>query len=84
MPKMVYQDTTRKDYASLRITPTWFGERYVTGNTHIQVAIQLPKNVKPDEALYQDRPFSQKALTKEGVVVYWDFRSRTSYRQRTW
>jgi len=73
MPKMVYQDTTRKDYASLRITPTWFGEQYVTGNTHIQVAIQLPKNVKPDEALHQGLPFTQKALTKEGVVVYWGF-----------
>jgi hypothetical protein len=73
MPKMVYQDTTRKDYASLRITPTWFGDRYVTGNTHIEVAIQLPKGVKPEEALYQDRPFSQKALIKEGAVVYWDF-----------
>jgi hypothetical protein len=75
MPKMVYQDTTRKDYASLRITPTWFDERYVTDNTNIQVAIQLPKGVKPDEVLYQDedRPFNQKALIKEGVVVYWDF-----------
>jgi hypothetical protein len=73
MPKMVYQDTTRKDYASLRITPTWFGEQYVTGNTHIQVAIQLPKNIKPEEVLYQDRPFNQKALTKEGVIVYWQF-----------
>ncbi len=73
MPNMVYQDTTRKDYASFRITPTWFGDQYVQGNTHIQVAIQLPKNVKPDEALYQDRPFSNKALTKEGTVVYWDF-----------
>ena len=73
MPKMVYQDTTRKDYASMRITPTWFGERYVTGNTHIQVAIQLPKGVKPDEVLYQNVPFKQKALIKEGVVVYWEF-----------
>lgn len=73
MPKMVYQDTTRKDYASLRITPTWFGEQYVTGNTYIQVAIQLPKNVKPDEVLYQNVPFKQRALIKEGVVVYWDF-----------
>jgi hypothetical protein len=73
MPKMVYQDTTRKDYASLRITPTWFGEQYVTGNTNIQVAIQLPEGVKPDEVLHQGLPFTQKALTKEGVVVYWGF-----------
>ena len=73
MPKMVYQDTTRKDYASLRITPTWFGERYVTGNTYIQVAIQLPKGIKPDQVLHQGLPFNQKALTKEGVWVYWGF-----------
>ncbi|MGA2799377.1 MAG: hypothetical protein ABSE63_17480, partial [Thermoguttaceae bacterium] len=73
MPKMVYQDTTRKDYASLRIKPTWFGEHNVTGNTNIQVVFQLPKGVKPEEALYQDRPFNQKALSKEGVIVYWQF-----------
>ncbi len=73
MPKMVYQDTTRKDYASLRITPTWFGDQYVTGNTHIQIMILLPKDVKPDQALYQDRPFDKKALTKEGVIVFWQF-----------
>jgi hypothetical protein len=72
-PKMVYQDTTRKDYASLRVTPTWFGDQYVTGNTHIEVAIQLPKGVKPDEALHQDRPFNRKALSKEGAIVYWQF-----------
>ena len=75
MPKMVYQDTTRKDYASMRITPTWFGDQYVTGNTHIQVMILLPKDVKPDEALYQDESqrFNEKALTKDGVMVYWQF-----------
>ena len=73
MPKMVFQDTTRKDYASMRITPTWFGDQYVTGNTHIQIMILLPKDVKPEEVLYQDRPFNQKALTKDGVMVYWQF-----------
>jgi hypothetical protein len=73
MPKMIFQDTTRNDYASLRITPTWFGEQSVTGNTHIQVAIQLPKSVKPDEALFQDLPFTKKAIIKDGTLVYWDF-----------
>jgi hypothetical protein len=73
IPKMIFQDTTRKDYASFRITPTWYGNQNVTGNTHIQVAIQLPENVKPEEALFQDLPFTNKALTKQGVVVYWDF-----------
>jgi hypothetical protein len=77
MPKMVYQDTTRKDYASMRITPTWFPEQYVTGNTHIQIIIQMPKDVKPDQVLYQNGtpPFSQKALTKDGVMAYWQFQA---------
>jgi hypothetical protein len=73
MPKMVYQDTTRKDYTSLRITPTWFGERYVTGNTHIQVAILLPKEVKPQEVLHQGLPFTLKRSIDKGTEIGWDF-----------
>ncbi len=75
MPDMVYQDTTRSDYASLRITPTWFGEQYVQGLTHLLVAIQLPKDVKPDQVLYQNpkAPFSLKAATDEGAIVGWNF-----------
>ncbi len=73
MPEMVYQDTTREDYASLRITPTWFGEKYVRGPTHLQVAIQLPESVKPAEALHQGLKFSTKAAAKQGALVGWDF-----------
>jgi len=73
MPDMVYQDTTRADYASLRITPTWFGEEYVTGNTHIKVAVHLPAGVKPDEALHQGTPFSQKVLFENGTSVVWQW-----------
>ena len=73
MPNMVYQDTTRRDYASLRITPTWFGEQYVRGTTHLQIAIQLPKSVQPDEVLHQGLNFTQKAATQQGALVGWDF-----------
>lgn len=73
MPEMVYQDTTRKDYASLKITPTWFGPQYVQGTTQILVMIQLPKSVQPDEALHQGLNFTQKAATNSGAVVGWDF-----------
>lgn len=76
MPEMVYQDTTNADLASLRITPTWFGSEYVTGTTHIQVQIQLPKSVKPDEALHQGPQFplfTDKVLTKDGTSVVWDW-----------
>ncbi len=73
MPDRVYQDTTRSDYASLRITPTWFGDPYVAGPTHLRVAVQLPESVQPDEALHQGLAFSQKAATDHGTLVGWDF-----------
>lgn len=73
VPNMVYQDTTRNDYASLRITPTWFGGPYVLGTTQLIVAIELPKSVKPDEAIHQGLPFTRKAATDQGAVVGWHF-----------
>ncbi len=73
MPDMVFQDTTRPDYASLRITPTWFGDQYVAGNTHLQIAVQLPEGVQPDEVLHQGLPFTEKAETPNGALVGWDF-----------
>ena len=71
MPDMVFQDTTRADYASLRITPTWFGGQYITGTTELDLAVHLPKSVKPDEALHHGQEFSDKVLTDEGTSVVW-------------
>jgi len=77
MPEMVYQDTTDQKLASLRITPTWFGGQYIKGNTHIQVAVQLPRSVHPDEALHQGPKagpnFASKAVTDNGALVGWDW-----------
>jgi len=73
VPRMVYQDTTRSDDASLRITPTWFGERYVVDTTHLQIAVQLPKGVQPDEVFHQGQNFTRKAATPDGALVGWDF-----------
>jgi hypothetical protein len=70
---MVYQDTTRDDYASLRVTPTWFGSQYVTGNTHIKVAVHAPKGVAPEELLHQGQEFSEKALFNERAVAVWQW-----------
>ena len=73
MPEMVFQDTTNEKLASMRITPTWFGDQYVVGNTHIQVAVQLPQSVTPDEALHQGFAFNSKAQTDAGALVGWDW-----------
>lgn len=73
MPDMVYQDTTNPDNASLRITPTWFDRKFVTGQSDIQVAIHLPAGVKPEEALHHGKQFSAKAIFGEDkhTVVSW-------------
>ncbi|MBN2577366.1 MAG: hypothetical protein JXB10_00050 [Pirellulales bacterium] len=73
MPEMVFQDTTRDDYASFRITPTWFGEEYVIGTTDIQVAVELPKWYDPKEIKHQGLNFTNVAKRNDKTVVYWQF-----------
>ncbi|MDX9955904.1 MAG: hypothetical protein RBT75_17525 [Anaerolineae bacterium] len=73
MPDMVYQDTTRKDYASLQITPTWFDSSSVSGSTAIWVAIHMPEGVSADDMLYQKVEFTQKALFQGRAVAVWNW-----------
>lgn len=71
IPDLVFSDTTRKDYASFQMTPTWFGSRYVEGSTNLTMRIHLPKGVNPEEALYQSVPFEGKEVEEGSVVVLW-------------
>ncbi|GAB4163241.1 MAG: hypothetical protein Fur0021_38200 [Candidatus Promineifilaceae bacterium] len=73
IPNLVYQDVTNKDLASLQISPTWFDGQFVQGTTDIKIAIHLPEGVNPDEMLYQDVPFTQKALFEGRAVAFWEF-----------
>ncbi len=72
MPDMVYQDTTRDDYASLQFTPTWFDQRFVLGNTNLRMAVHLLPVVEAEEVLYHDVPFSGKALYGGRAVAFWE------------
>jgi len=82
MPDMVYQDMTRKDLASMQITPTWFGEQYVQGSTNLSILVRIPEGVKPEEVLSQDVPFTGKELNIGSTVVSWDVNRRftSAYR----
>lgn len=73
MPDMVYQDTTNKELASLRITPTWFEGGSVQGSSYIGIAVHLPEGIEPDEVLYQQEPFTSKALYQDHAVVVWEW-----------
>jgi hypothetical protein len=72
VPDMVYQDTTRDDYASLRVTPTWFGAEYVRGETQLKIAVHLPAGIDPAEILHQTPPPTAIALRSDRVVVIWE------------
>ncbi len=83
MPDLVYGDTTRADYASLQITPTWFDSSLVRGTTNLEIAIHLPAYVAEDEVLFQDVPFTNRALFNDRQVVVWqvsDWRATGPYR----
>ncbi len=72
MPKLVYQDTTRRDYCSLRITPTWFGEQYVQGQTDLWIFVHLPAAITdPETVLYQTEPFSDKVRLRDHLAAVW-------------
>jgi len=68
---MLYEDTTDKSYASLQVTPTWFGSEYIRGQTQLGVAIQLPGGVTPDQVRWQDVKFSQVGADDDTTVVAW-------------
>ncbi|MBL8058319.1 MAG: hypothetical protein JNK29_16565, partial [Anaerolineales bacterium] len=68
---LLYSDVTRKEYTSFRITPFWFGSEFVDGTTNLQIAVHLQPGVQPDEALYQLKPFTDKALFQDRAVVVW-------------
>jgi len=73
MPDMVYQDTTNRELASMQLTPTWFDSDVVKGQSTIGVAIHLPEGIKPDEMLYQQEPFTTKALYQGHAVAVWEW-----------
>lgn len=51
-PQMVFQDTSRQGYASVKFKNTWWSSDYVRGNTYLVFNIQFPRGVKPNETVY--------------------------------
>ena len=53
---VLYPDTEGDDYASGVFSPTWFGSKFVTGNTRMQVSFHMPPGVGPDEPRWHAAP----------------------------
>ncbi|PID86066.1 MAG: hypothetical protein CSB13_04825 [Chloroflexi bacterium] len=73
MPDMVYEDTTQDGYASLQITPTWFDPSIVYGTSDIWILIHMLPEVMPEDVLYQEVEFTDKAIFEEHTVVGWRY-----------
>ena len=64
---MVWQDTTRKEMASFQFSPTWFGSKYVRGNTELSLRFKLPPGEypEPDRSIVWHKstpPFDMKGV----------------------
>jgi hypothetical protein len=75
MPDMVFQDTTREDYASLQIGTTWFDRQFLTGNGNVWILIHMLPEVLPEEMLFQEIPFSDKVIFEERPVAVWQWQN---------
>ncbi len=71
MPDMVYKDVTRDGYASLQMTSTWFDPSLVTGSSDIWIVFHMLPGISPDDVLFQDVAFTDKALFEEHAIVGW-------------
>jgi hypothetical protein len=72
VPNLAFQDTTREDYASFQISPTFFGEQYVDGSTDLIIRIVLPAGLETDQVVYHDVPFTGKTVENGNVMVTWE------------
>ncbi|MDF1562193.1 MAG: hypothetical protein P1V51_04070 [Deltaproteobacteria bacterium] len=70
---LVFSDTTDDELASFQITPTWFGDQFVTGTTDLKIAVHLPEGVDPERVLHQGVPFQARALFQDHAVATWHF-----------
>jgi hypothetical protein len=73
VPDMVFSDTTDDALASMRITPTWFDDNLVTGDTDLRIAIHLPPGVDAESVVHQGTPFYNKADLGDHALVGFRF-----------
>jgi hypothetical protein len=81
MPDMVFQDTTRKDYASLQIANSAFDQPFIAGDTDIWITVHMLPGIQPEEVQYQeeDLPFTNKITFEDHTVVGWNWPDGLAY-----
>lgn len=72
---VLFQDEDDEEYASAVFSPTWFGRKFVVGDTDLTITYHLPPGVQPDEPRWHNAPPGfpsepQTGFDEEGRVTY--------------
>lgn len=73
--RVLYVDSSDKNYVSAVFSPTWFGSEFVSGYTDMTVVYHLPNGVQPKEPRWHQSPGSfplepQTGFDSEGRIIY--------------
>jgi len=84
---VLFPDSQDGNYASNEFEPTYFGNQYVTGSTHLTLTYHLPAGVKPEEPRWHAAPSGfpsepQTGIDDQGRLTYaWQNTNASASRQ---
>jgi len=84
---VLFPDSQDGNYASNEFEPTYFGNQYVTGSTHLTLTYHLPAGVKPEEPRWHAAPSGfpsepQTGIDDQGRITYaWQNTNASASRQ---
>ena len=68
--RMVWEDTTNRDYASLKFSPTWFDSQFTEGATQLACTIIFPPGVTGDETRWHRQEYTQAQTLPDGRIAF--------------
>ncbi len=71
VPEMVFQDTSRQGYASVKFKNTWWSPEYVRGKTYLEFSMQFPPGVKPNETVYHGEARPLFNVSGDTITFTW-------------
>lgn len=75
---VLYPDTEGDNYASGVFVPTWFGSKFVQGDTRMTVTFHLPPGVTPEQPRWHASPAGFPSAPETGI----DEQGRVTYTWR--
>ena len=70
-PEMVFQDTARQGYASMKFKNTWWDSEFTEGSTHLTFSIQFPPGVQNNETVYHGQAEPNRSEVDGCITFTW-------------